>query len=57
MTGTDALVVARHGRVRQLDAHGNAIAGLRTAAKVLGHPQWARSVDREATKSGYPLNP
>ena len=51
------LVLAMHELLTPNAKYGNAIAGLRTAAKSLGHPQWATFVDREAKKSGYPLNP
>ena len=51
------LVLGMHELLTPQAKYGNAIAGLRSAAKALGHPTWATYVDQEARRSGYPLNP
>lgn len=50
------LVVAMQELLTPNAHYGNAVAGLRSAARALGHPRWVRFVNREATKTGYPLN-
>lgn len=51
------LVVAMHEFLTPQADFGDAVAGLRTAAKALGRPEWVPLVDRAARRGGLPLNP
>ncbi|MCA1712343.1 MAG: M36 family metallopeptidase [Actinobacteria bacterium] len=51
------LVITMHEFLTPQAKFGDAVASLRTAAKALKHPEWAKVIDRAATSRGLPLNP
>jgi hypothetical protein len=51
------LVITMHEFLTPKAKFGDAVAGLRTAAKALGHPEWTKVIDAAAKKRGLPLEP
>jgi hypothetical protein len=51
------LVVSSHELLTPNAAFDDAVAALRTAARALKHPEWARFIDAEAKRTGFALNP
>lgn len=49
------LVATMHELLTPQAGYGDAVAGLRRAARALGHPGWDRWVVAEARRTGYPL--
>lgn len=50
-------VLTQHELLTPNATFADAVAALRTAARALKHPEWARYVDAEAKRTGFPLNP
>jgi hypothetical protein len=51
------LVITMHEFLTPKAKFGDAVAGLRTAAKALKHPEWTKVIDAAAKKRGLPLEP
>jgi len=51
------LVVASHEFMMPNARFGDGVAALRLAAEALGHPEWRVIINREAKRTGFPLNP
>ncbi|MCU1593584.1 MAG: hypothetical protein JWO12_976 [Frankiales bacterium] len=51
------LVLTMHELLTPNANFADAVAGLRTAAKALRHPEWVKFVNAEAKRQSFPLNP